>query len=42
MVAVGRGRRRYKQMVDSPRSRNFAKGRGNNMPGVAIRRREDV
>jgi len=41
MIAVGRGRGRYKQMVESPRSRCFAKGRENNGLELTIGKRED-
>lgn len=41
MIAVGRGRGRYKQMVASPRSRCFAKERENNGLELTIGRRED-
>lgn len=38
VFAVGRGKGRYKQMIDSPRSRSLSKGRGNNILGVALGR----
>lgn len=38
-IAVGRSKGRYKQMVDSLRSRSFTKGRENNVLRVAVGRR---